>query len=557
MEDFPALYTSRMRDEELCDLMLYLIRSETVFQRAKMMLDPDCFDATTESHFLLLWLVLLELSEKFNVYPVPKRSLRHAIARRMEDDPYLVSDEMRDAMLGIEGDEENKGFIEWVYSVEEDSLDNQEGFSLLQSFLEERLIVDRVRDTIGGDPRRLPSKFYEFLESASQKAAQIRVINADPVVEAIPGDWDGMQVGYYTTGIDFLDELLAGGHAPGETVGFMAPYGVGKTLLAVQIGVESAKYLQSVTKQEEDLKHVFLVTYEEAARTIQQRVLSYAADIHLSRLQSLRSFSELSRKGKLLPYERRFFREFRGVKDLSNQDGEYERLQTARQLINKNLHILDFSGSNNCGYGFVDEIVAVLQRLRNEKGWQPGCVLVDFVGRAVERHLAHKNMDASQHMRLMIRRFMDQCRTRVAESFHTPVWLLHQFAGAVVDSNPTKSLSHTDAAECKSFGESLWFSLTLGNIDAKTQVGQMRCSKARRGGTTDKVILVKREGEFARFRDARQSFVIDAMTGKIMPRSIAESLGQANEVEFVSPRTNKAAQTLGEGYAPFFTPDVS
>ena len=557
-EEYTEMYAQpRLSLVELKDLAVYLLRSDAVFQQAKSLLVPEYFDPVTEPHLVLLWTCLLEVEQKYQKFPVPQRSLRHTVVKYLKSDPELLPTELQwELLCSAEDDAGQLGLIDAAYAADEASLDDDEGLNLLRTFLEERAVLDEVQRALQTGPGMRPTNFRDLLEKVNQRVTQIHAVGHDPFLAPIPDEWYGEGRSPYTTGIPFIDELLGGGHAPGETVGFIAPYGVGKTLLATQLGVESAKFLQSAAgDQEEEPKRVFLISYEDPSVSLSSRVIAYAADISLQRLQGLKDYSTLSRRGKLLPYERRYFKQVKGVKDLSQQDGEYERLQKAKEIINRNLVLMDFASSSNCGHGMVDEIAAMLRRVRDERGWQPGCVIIDYVGKAVDRHIQFHNLNAESATRHLIRRFVDSARGKIAEELDTPVWLGHQFAGAVVNAAVTKDLGHSDAAECKSFGESLWFSLVLGNLEKESRVGRLRCTKSRRSGTEGEIVLVKRDGEFSRFHDARKSYIIDPVSGRIVSKDVAAGLS-SEAPAFDSEKKARAAKELQSGLSPFFPPEL-
>lgn len=534
---------SRLSAGELDDLLMYLGRSKTVRKRALQNLSYKHFDLAVESPQALYWSALSHVAQEQDGV-INYRTLRHEIERRLNDAPdTLTEDEVAWLLDEPTQDDDSAGLLYWIFKqVSKEDLEVKAGARLLQRFLYEREVVDGLRREFDKAAGGTPTNFAKLLANVQRRALIISSVHNDPVADLLTTAWQPVGVNKFPTGVTAFDALLDGGQAAGEIYGLLAPFSAGKTLLAVQLAVETAKFFRMQHEQTgAPLRHVFLFSYEADLDELRRRTMAYAAWIHKSTTEEVcGDFSKLSRLDSLKPYEGELARLRGGEID----GGEFERWMAAVELVGPVLHSCVMLGNDGSGTGFVDEIESVLHAKRDEKGWEPGAVIIDYVGKCVDRHIYANNLDPAKHTRHLIKRCVDQARNNIGKEFQVPVWALHQFNGEANGKKPGAKLHHSDAAECKSFGEAADFCLCLGMPNDKEHVAILNCSKGRRSADSNRTRLIKRLGDFGRYIDVDDQYTFDDVSGQVISKNL-EARWQGDTAERKPAKNSVPWSTLG------------
>jgi hypothetical protein len=510
----------RMSSGKIDSLIAYLIRSAPVFAEAKDVLLGEHF--TGEEHFATLWLALVALADRYGHGMITQDMLHHEIEERSRSDLDALPQDMLDELLSgpdAELGPGRSGIIHYAYGADVTaSLQEAYGLDLLKQFLAERAVADAMKLEISATGFDTPTNMVQFCERMRAMNSRIETLGTSSIrASFLPDDYIPTVAVTFSTGVPFFNRMM-GGQANGEVYGFMAPYGAGKTVVGMQVCVETARVFSQLANRGGELRHAYYFHYEGSTAEMRQRSQTFAAEIEKDTLGSEAAYRQMSRTGRLKPYEIERYRS-RGDTDLTNAPGEYERLHAAAAILNRNFHLIDYSGgdhpdSGNRGVAEIEDFLSSEVRA----GRIPGMVVIDYCLKAVERELEGKNLDLASNLRLMVRGYPDRCRRQIAARFDLPVWILHQVKGAANDAGPTMKIGMADAAESKSFAENLYFLFGMAKPDDVHHVALLHTAKDRRNGMTGQTQLVRLDGRFARFDPADAVFTVDPATNRIARR---------------------------------------
>jgi hypothetical protein len=534
----------RMSPSLVESMLIRLLSHPGLFQEAKGILLPTHFEST-ESRFSAIWAAAMQCDDEFSrlTFETMSDRVEELLADAGED----VSPQQGEAIFGTDPD--RPGILYWALSqVDPADVDLDQGRHLLRRFLEERVLADELRNALEFAPGGVPSNLPAIIERANQARERITNIQDDPVELGIPDNWEPESLDIWPTCLPFLDTPMDGGHARGEVYGILGPFGVGKTTLGIQLCVEQCRYWHDrEVEYGEEGGQVYFFSYEQSATEVRRKAVACAARIHMSTMNTITGEDSFSTRGSLKDYETEMFRKS-GL--LANgappPPGELERYEDIKEMLRTHLRIVDLSGGakKRTGDGYVGEIAAILENSVRKHNSKPRMVCIDHVWLAAYRHLASQGMD-ERRLRHFITMFGDDMKTKVAERYEIPCWLLHQYNGDANKASPAKLLHHTQAAESSSFAMPLAFCFCIGNKDQQSNTAQMVCTKRRRSGNPLPPSILEIEGQFSTLLDRTDAFVVQH--DKILPRELAEQFGgSAEEVNYV-PRPQQNGGLDGAG----------
>lgn len=453
-------------------MMVILVRQGEAVNAARPRLeDKHFFD--DEAHWALVWDIICEWWDGYKRLPT-QIELTGEIEQAIDESP---------EMLDMAQEKIVRKFIKdaFDFPIEEANVDW--GLRALTRFLRERLqqeLADELKK------RTTPQDFGGFVGRAHKEIQQIDAMSVGEADLPFGKNWKLESIHKFSTGVDFLDHFLGGGHAIGECNTVIGPYGSCKTTLSVQLTCEAAKlfwkeYIQSERKIA--LKIAYIFFYEGTRLEMQQRFLVYVANIHKDTMENFQSFDDLSRTGDLKPYEERLYRE--DIRRGREVPGEYERMLQAQKVIDRNVRFIDCTGHDpkhpGRGSGLTEEIGSIMAneaRRLEDKNQKPGIVIVDHASAAVERHIsgADGRYDLLRHY---LGKFPINMANNVCIPYQIPAWVMHQTDTKSQAKPPGHIPHHSDAAEAKNFGENAHFSFNLGTPD-QDNLCVISCTKHRR-----------------------------------------------------------------------------
>jgi len=504
-----------------------VLRHRELFSLAAVHVTPELFDQLSEGHCRVLWRVAMDYVKTFGVdslFSADPAAVQSAMtveahARLSQSDADLARP-LWASLLGT--DRRQPGLAAWTftYSTPADCHVPQ-ARDYLGRFLSERAVQRPLRELLQSSDGRPFSDLPALLRSSIDRELSVRAVNVNPIQSIAPVGYRPPPIDQWATGVPFLDTMLDGGHAAGETYGVLGAYGSGKTMLAVQlacrgVSVELDKVDKAAARGERyEPKHAYLFHYEATTPEVVARGWSHICEIDWSRMMRFDPDTLSSSHGPvaLLEYEKtRWRKQFQAT---GMVDGERERL-TRLDRYRDLLHIVDMScppEDPKRGTGYVPEIAQILSTWA--VGHRIGCVIVDYVGLCSTRFLNAQNM-RQENLRHLIGGFADKVKYQVATPFQCPVWLMHQLAAAANKKSSAMRQHHSDAAEAKNWAENLHFSFQLGVPEESTRCLRLACSKARRAKIPNPV-GIRIDGQFSALVDASDQYAWDDRQSRFVP----------------------------------------
>ena len=507
-------------------MMIRLIHHREVFLEVLGLIDQTNFIIPTEHHFMVLWAAMQHVNQQHG--QLPYYALRDTIQLMAANMPHFSPAHL-DYLIRETPDRPGLLLVAW--STQASMLLVEDTRSMVKAWLRERRIWNpRSRGLVSRHSALQPGQIEDLLSNAVQARDQLHRIDINPVVSAWPEQFKDDHVIVETTGLQWMDDWMDGGDAPGEVNGLLGPTGVGKTTIACNIAVAKAKVERAKSiASGKPPRVVYLMSYEQAGVEIRKRLWCCAGQVKNSEF-TFNDFSRLSSEAaqNWKPYEHDLHREMFGENAAQNRmSGEMDRLMAQKPILEHGIRIVDLSGmtpQSLPGNGFVDEMAALISADQQKCG-NPGValVIVDYVLLAAERYMSEKKIDEGK-LRHVIRRFVDETRSKVAGKYGCAGWLLHQLNKDGNDGSPTKKTSHTQASEGSAFAAFLTFCASFGTKDELSSCTLLRFTKRRRAGDVRDTQILHIRGEMQVIEDGNENFVIDDHQGRILKRSEAAQI---------------------------------
>lgn len=533
----------RLASGDVETLLLHLMRHPGVYVVGAPAVKREHFSA--EPHFGVLWDCYVRLVEQYGFGTVPEAAVHSAFGRAVANFS-AVPEPLIDDVLRVPD-----GFLDHAFNkTKPEDFNENYGIDLLKQFLTERAVADGLRNAVRRTGDDVPSRIADLLTELQNQQTRIETLGTSACHSIVIDEFEDQHVEVFPTGVPFFDKHMGGGHGRGELNLAAAPYNGGKTALAVQLCVNAGFYFLSRAKHGEPLQSAYFFSYEEKPKEARRRVIACACDISKTELDyHIKKNAHMSTRGNLKQYEKERFLK-RGIKDLSDMPGEWERYIGLRNSIDQNVFIYDMTGvkEENIGFGGAEEIAALLRK-ELLLGRLPGLVVIDYLNELVDKYCAARGLQLNQHLRHEIKRQIKVLIREVALEFNVPVWLMQQYAGDSQRRRPTMLMQLADMAECRSAAENSVFTMLFGKADPETHVMQMVVGKARRAGTEGKVSLVQLEGDFARLRDVDHEYTVDSAMGKIVSNAELQGL---QAVAFDTSRPTAEVKKGDNPYKPGF-----
>lgn len=313
------------------------------------------------------------------------------------------------------------------------------------------------------------------------------------------------------TGIDFLDACLPQNAPPAQVIGLLGPIGVGKSTLGAMIAVEGAKIQLARRLAGGAWGTWAFVNLDGAEYDMWERITSHGAQLSRTRSSPREAWNRPQEGWRETnrPYE------IERAAELPQRDGvplpEYERLADFhRHLFGSSLQLVHLA---NRDFGplrsLIAPIVAALESLACN-GRIAG-VVIDYVGMAT-RTLPG---DDPRHRSGQIQQFVRDCRQLIASRWDCPVWLIHQLNGRANGRRSGAIQHHSDARDCKRFGDELDACFVLGKPDPETSALLLHCTKPH--SDPPAATILRFDEDFATLRPA-DGLGVDQVRERIVPR---------------------------------------
>lgn len=518
----------RLNDDNKMYMLQGLLRLPEMFELAKGELKPEHFDQRTEIALGILWRAALKVAEK-NQGRLPDREDKARTLIELE--ATSVADAAPSNVVGGAGVDElffgpdeqpGTGLINDIYtSRATEVLDPDAIKSLLKKFLQEREVFDPLQRFIASlGTGSVPSSVDKVISQLQTSRDKIEGLGVDPVEDVFTSSWEENAIVQVPTGLTFLDNSMDGGPGLGEVIVVLGPTGGGKTLMAIMVAVNGARYQNEKAAKGEPAGYWYYFSYESPIKPdIRRRVMSYAAQIHHNEtLKSLTSLDQLSTSSNLKEYEKTKWKDV--IKANGFAPGERERYQEQTAELGDRLKLVDMSGIINPGVGAkgIDEMVRVLQTGAN-RGQSPVGVVIDYAGLVVERYMAAKGEKVENEF-AYLNRFVNNVRVQIASRFNCVCWVLHQLHGEAGAASPTARQHHSKARGARNFADNANFAFNIGTKDESNNCCIITCTKHRRSDSVNNPPVVMIDGPFGTMTPADAKYALDSSQNKIVDRNM-------------------------------------
>ena len=497
-------------------MMATLLRKKSAFSMAKDLLRADHF-AAQDPGYGIAWAALLQFREHAGRIP-RKHELLGEISLVLKGDPEV---------LDSEGRRQLTKFVNWAYSLDVEELDDRIALRTLQQYLEDQLFFKGQE--LFQLNEETPEDLSRVLGNLREEAIALKGVQSSGLQSPFPKDWDKTKQlqPTWSTGLNFFDYYLNGGHVPGEAHGVIGPFGTAKTMLAIMLSTEAAKFWRAEWKRQGEkspLKFSYLFFYEGSMDEMRIRALSYMGNIDKEVLEMPNWEQQLSMPGKLKPYEEQRLRSIEAAG--RRIPSEIERLTFCEKLLDVNWRPVDMTGDDEDnpgrGTGLVSEIAAIIRQDQNQLRAQLKCevgvssVVVDFVGAAADRYVSANGLSRKDELRHIIETFPLDMITNVAKPFRCPVWLFHQLGTQAQAYGPGIIPKITDSAEAKAFPKYLHHFFVLGGKDKQLDMCVLAMHKGRRVKVKEPMVL-KIEGKYCNVIGV-DDFILDTHSRRIVSK---------------------------------------
>jgi RecA/RadA recombinase len=293
------------------------------------------------------------------------------------------------------------------------------------------------------------------------------------------------------TYVPFLDKLLGGGTAPQGVYGILGPTGIGKTHLASMIasnGATSGSVFQETSGQ---TRPWVLFDLESHLSMTQTRILSHCAKVRRENIFAAKAIEQ--------PYEKQRRSEL--TEWAGTLKTEKSRLETTeRALKDKLLYCngdklrqLNSDINKSPGYSMdVTKIISLCISSKIRSKQKPGGIVIDGVNNAW--NLAYNTTTLDE--RRFILDFVGTFCRGLAEEYRCPVWVTHQVNPIACDASPLARLTHSNAARCKGFADSLDACFVLGRFTEESHFA-IQCTKGNPDRASLDQLVLTHDRDFA------------------------------------------------------------
>jgi RecA/RadA recombinase len=432
--------------ELLVRLLTYAIRCPAVAELAVPKLEPLHFNEATQLEFVYVWLAARLYWQEHGTTP-PLHATRDVAIQAMQKGGYV--DSVYYAGVG-KLINEIYGFIEEPWNVDY-------GIRLLNAFFD-GVYIESLKLLAMQQTSR-----HELKAQLDQQHHQLQV-DQMPTIDPFnlddnPMDFDPRN----PTGVTPVDLLLNGGITPTECYGILGPSGGGKTLMALQITGAMARRRQ----------YVAYFGYEQPAKELQPRLLSFVAKVHSDKLRD-RKFSDIAEK-----YQK--------------------KLKHAAKLCRGYVDLVDRASAGDN----ISEIDLYIKR-KADAGKKPAIVVIDWMWPLILRMTAASTR-RERPERIELQDAMDGLKS-LAAKHETCLLILHQLSTEAVKKAPSNKPEWFNSAEAGSFAWLLHYCFAIGRADGN---GYCWLVGSKTRNAAHKEVLLKLNGGMNRFESVDKSMSYD------------------------------------------------
>jgi hypothetical protein len=508
-------------------LFAALVHLPGLFALAKPLISSTDF-GPDDGRYAIMWNALVEIAKQSPTGVLPtgevmKLSLGRELASAFEKNKSPMCDRHKEEI------ESKGGLLSRICDISSSGLTEHDGRRILMELLSECKVVNPLKKMIislQGSSVDIGPVLKDFQEKQQHISGIGKSIS---VLGNTPYDFMAANPPCTPTGVDFLDEFMDGGVLKGEMIVVVAPTGLGKTTLGIQLAVEGAqREYGKVLAGDPDAGYWYYFSYEShLAPEIWNRVYSYAAYIHRDKLWLKKG--DLSTAGNLDIQEKARYAQM--INAGQSVPGERERLQSFIDTYASRLVLVDMSGTyEGVGVGGVDELTAFFAA-EKAAGRKPAGYIIDYADIMITREIeSSPNMRKDQWW-YESSRIVDRCRTKISQPTGAVGYILQQANSKSLGRDYTSPGGLDSARGSGGFGHNANFFFVFGNRDEESNCVFVAMKKQRRAAPKPQK-LVHINGVYCRFDMAGvHNYKFDAMTGKVVDKDTDDRVLKAGQID--------------------------
>ncbi len=516
----PAATTAPVTQGEISFLFQHFLRAPAFFRESRLVFRAELLDPVSEAAYRVLWQVICQAHDTYSADAFGSRLVTYLLSVYLRNSADQFGPETVETLTAM-----RPGCLVYdAFHLPSEDFSIPVARDILRRLLYEREVVGplfRAAQAVQWG-EAYPAQLGDLATAISERHRRNSNLNVLPLVSPViplQGETQPAFI-FHPLGLPFIDEAV-GGNCEGSVYGILGATGSGKTTLSCQIAGASVRESYLTSQQTGDVMPMTVyVSAEQPCRELRPMIQSYLMRIPRSTLMTFTDYRCLTTEANPAPYERQMLR------DSAVACGELERWLTWQPIIERGLAMVDFSRGADfpeAGTGSVDEVVSVLERLVEMRQQPIRCVMIDWVGCLVSRHVAARNKDENAY-RHILGDFIDRVKSEIALKFRCTVWAAHQLAGKARGFSPMKLIGLDNAAECKSFADHAAGCVVICNEDQSSGCRYLHWSKVRMRAAPPAPRIVRIHDLFAEFEDVSSRYRSDATARCFITNEMASAL---------------------------------
>lgn len=516
----------RLAPAQLEVLLVHMIRFEPLLSEAMELAGSDLFHHPGEQVYDAVWRALTNYKREQGIMPTFTILTAQACSAIQGGIAYQGSSNPINLRSAVDPNAFYHSvdlFVRTAFLPDISHLDINYGRALLRRLLNERTVVDMLRDVVSSTGSHdVMVNVPDVLNRISVQDMRIKALGANTgygILDHAHGQEARVR---YPTGISYIDKAtspvstevatsadadLTGGWLPAETYLILGPQGGGKTQTSLMITVEASdRYPNGLRHDPPGTRRGgYYFHYEMPAQQMTQRAIAYAARIPTHRLLGRdyrQNFSDAAYPQSWQPYEIPWIHEDQRLgRPPRAEKQRFEELAT-RMATWRSFKMHGTENGVPVGIGGIKEIVAKIDNSISRDGVVPSVVVIDYAKVCVVRKLQFANKDLDKNMRYELTSFADQCTQLIGERYGCGVFVMHQLKGQCNSKPPSYVPHHSEAGECSAMGEQFDYCFTYGVRSQENNCMWFNASKTRDSEGLRGPVIVRMEGAFSRIVEA-------------------------------------------------------
>jgi replicative DNA helicase len=441
----------------------HLIRNPRIIERVQDTLTDDLFIGG-EAGYKLAWVISRDWFRQYQT-PIPREAFYAEVERRLADSDNYMSDGEREELVED---------VESIYTMSEDNIEITTDYvakSIERELFDARQLRGLAFKLQQADPG---AEFEEILKDIGNVHATTRVTIGDTTDYFSSDNIQFTKAQRVPTGLEYMDKLTNDGPAPGEVVCLAGPTGGGKTTIACELAVATAR----------DKRYVAIFSYEtEIDQDLLYRIYGLLAGIPRKIMETARSAGGT---GTLPP--------------------EYlEKLKAALDKYGQYIQGFDMCRDLNKGVGTggTAELRSMIKKREEKLDIKIEVVILDQVIPMVDSYLNARGKDLDQTRRVEMQSAMQALRNMAGVAdLNCVIYALHQVRTEAKAASWSRVPKRGDGAEDRQIENFIHWFIVLGVTDRFGRCW-IKTVKGREGPETQLILQMDADGYRMKFENGR------------------------------------------------------